>query len=946
MSAVGGSHSAAIEFFVLGPVEVVRDGSTLSLGGPRQRALLALLLLEPGRPIATDRLEDELWHGAPPRGAATTLRAYVSKLRGVLGDDAPIASTESGYAIDVQPDRIDASRFERLTKEGQAALARGAVVRAAERFQAALLLWRGNPFAGLSDDGALRLEAERLAELRLLAVEGRIEAELVLGQDAQLVDELEALVREHPYRERLWRQLMLSLYRADRQADALAAYRRGRALLDELGLEPSAELKALEQSILRQDVPPAARPEQRHNLPAAVTSFVGRERELGELEHLLARNRLVTLTGVGGTGKTRLALEAAERALPDFPDGVFFADLAPLADPSLVAQHVVAALDVVVASDVPVEKLLADHLRQRELLLVLDNCEHLRGASAELTRSLLATCARLRVVATSRELLGVPGEVDYPVPPLGLPAPDADADELRASEAVRLFLARAREASPRIGESAALESVGEICRELDGLPFAIELAAARAKALTPEEIAARLADRFRFLVSWRRLTAARHRTLREAMDWSYELLSEAEQALLAQLAVFAGGFTLDAVAKVCVDGNGERALELVGRLIDASLVVADEDDGATRYGLLETVRQYAAERLDERGETEAARRRHATWCLALVEEAESRLTGEDQTRWLAILDAERDNLRAALSYLGTAGDHERRLRLTIALSRFWYIRGHLAEGRRRLEQALEGSEGGDPALRRRALTAAASLALLQGDYLVATRHAEQALDVARAVAEPLFVANALSNLGAIVLAAGDHGRAAGLLEEAVELARAGGDQRIAALAINNLGDLALTIGDYERAEPLFEESLALLRARGDTANVARSLFNLGAVALRLGRLEDADARLRESLAFAEEAGDKEDLAWCLEGFAGRAAAEGRGERAALLLGAAGALLEEIGAEYKPFERQLHEATRSESLRLCGEQAFADALRRGAALPLAEVVAAELEGSPV
>jgi non-specific serine/threonine protein kinase len=356
-----------------------------------------------------------------------------------------------------------------------------------------------------------------------------------------------------------------------------------------------------------------------------------------------------------------------------------------------------------------------------------------------------------------------------------------------------------------------------------------------------------------------------------------------------------------------------------------------------RNPLLETVRQYAPERLDEAGEGEAARERHAEWALGLAEVAEPQLTGDEQTRWLELLETERGNLRAALTYLEATGSVERLLRLTIALSRFWYVRGHLAEGRRRITEVLDGTEAGDPSLRRRALTAAASLALLQGDYAAATEFAEQALVIARAGAEPRYVANALSNLGAIVLAGGDAERARGLLEEGVAVARVAGDQRIAALAINNLGDLALTVGDYARAEPLFEESLALLRARGDTANLARSLFNLGAVALKRGRLSDAEARFRESVAYATAAGDLEDLAWCLEGFAGLAAERGHGEQAAVLLGAAGALLNEMGADFKPFERQLHESTKHKASRLCGEETFTDAAGRGATTKPADAV---------
>ena len=531
------------------------------------------------------------------------MRAYVSKLRASIGPNAPITSSPAGYALDVPADGLDAIRFERLAIEGRDALDRGATRRGAERLRAALDLWRGEPFAGLADEATLRREADRLEEIRLSALEERIDADLAFGRAAQLVDELESLVVVNPYRERLWRQLMLALYRSERQADALATYQRARSLLaEELGIEPGEELQALERSILRHDVPAAAPVEERHNLPTPISSFIGREAELADIDRLLDEARLVVLTGVGGVGKTRLALEAAARALPGSPDGVFLVDLAALSEPSLVARQAAAALDIREPPDEPLDTHLATRLRDAELLLVLDNCEHLRAACANLASVLLAACPGIRVLATSRETLGVPGEVDYPVQPLALPRPDADPTELQSSEAVRLFLTRAREAHPsRADDPASLAIAARICRDLDGLPLAIELAAARAKALSFDEIATRLSDRFQFLVSWRRLSAARHRTLRAAMDWSYELLSDDEQALLDQLSVFAGGFSVTTAATICLDGDEDRAVDLIGRLVDASLVVAEERAGRMRYRLLETVRQYADEQLDGAG---------------------------------------------------------------------------------------------------------------------------------------------------------------------------------------------------------------------------------------------------------------------------------------------------------------------------------------------------------
>ena len=546
----------------------------------------------------------------------------------------------------------------------------------------------------------------------------------------------------------------------------------------------------------------------------------------------------------------------------------------------------------------------------------------------------------MRILATSRVSLGAPGEVDYPVAPLDLPGPGATADEILGSDAVRLLLERAREARPRMSdESLLLADAVRICRDLDGLPLAIELAAARAKALSLAEIAVRLDDRFRFLVSWRRVSSARHPTLKEAIDWSYDLLTPEEQSLFVRLAAFVGGFDVAAVASVFLEGDVEAATELISRLVDASLVNATAVARGTRYAMLETVRQYAAARLRERDEADAAGERHAAYFTDLGERAEPGLTAEDQSALFATLETEHDNLIAALEYVSATQKLDLQLRLTVALTRFWYVRGYLGEARRWLEVAIAQSVEQPPQLRRRALTAGAAVALIQGDYTTSLAWAEASLEAAREVGEPRLVANGLSNLGAIVGAAGDHVRAGAVLTEAVELARESGDDRVLALAINNLGDHALTVGDLERAEPLFEESLALLISRGDTANVARSLFNLGAVALREGRLDDAERRFSESLARSRETGDQEDLAWCLLGLAGLAAARGDGSRAALLLGAAEAQLEQMGAALKPFERSLHDETQEFAGAQLGDDEFAAVRARGASVPIDSLLTA-------
>src|SRR5215472_10301171 len=438
-----------LEFCVLGPVQAVRDGRELALGGPRRRAVLALLLVAGGRVVPAEQLAEELWAGSPPPGAAGTLRSHVSRLRALVGPDAALIARGGGYALIAGPDRLDAARFERLAGAGREELEHGEAAAAAGRLREALGLWRGRALADVAGVPVLAREGARLEELRLVAVEGRIEADIELGAAAEAAGELAGLVAEHPLRERLWRLLVLARYRCGRQADALAAYRRARAVLaGELGIEPGEELRALEQAVLRQQVPAAAPRRARHNLPVRLTSFLGREQELAALDEMVAGARLVTVTGAGGAGKTRLAVEFAAAAAGRFDDGAWLAGLAGITDPGLVPAQVMAALGVRQTGETPPMEALRYRLRSAELLLVLDNCEHLPGACAALAADLLGSCPGLRVLATSREPLGVPGEAVCPVPPLAVPPESSDARALAGAAAVRLFLARSALARP------------------------------------------------------------------------------------------------------------------------------------------------------------------------------------------------------------------------------------------------------------------------------------------------------------------------------------------------------------------------------------------------------------------------------------------------------------------------------------------------------------------
>lgn len=864
---------AGLDVRVLGAVEARRDGQILRLGGRRQRALLAILILDNGDPVAADRIVDELWHGEPPSGAST-LPSYVSRLRATLGSEAMLESTQSGYRLILSPDRVDVTRFERLVSEGRSALAKGKVRRAREHLGTALTLWRGRPFGDLGDDGVLQIEARRLEELHLLALEGRIETDLALGASADLIDEIEALLQSHPYRERLWAQLMTALYRAQRQADALAAYQRARVILvEELGLEPGPPLRELELAILRHDLPELSAPDTRHNLPTPLTSFVGRETELVEIERLLDDTRLLTLTGVGGVGKTRLGLESARRVLLDMPDGVWFVDLSDVPDGSLVGRDVALAMGLGELPAIAAVNALADHVRSKQCLLVLDNCEHLRIAVSELLDRLLPTSPRLRVLATSLEPFGVAGEVDYPVAPMPVPSADAALAEIRASDAVQLLLGLARTARPHLlVDDQFLATAARIARDLDGLPLAIELAAARAKALTLDDIADRLADRFRFLVSWRRVSPARHRTLRETMAWSFELLSPEERQLLARLSVFAGEFTLESVARVCLDGDEDLALALVERLVAASLVVPEERDSEMRYRLLETVRQYAAERLDE-PTTEHVRRAHAQYFLRLAERADLTAARRGAGQRLDLAIAAQDNLRRALAWAVETGAVAFGLELATSLERFW-VTHDPREGMRWFAELFGRPEASTAprAVRANALRAYGGSADMAGEFELAQALWEESLSTFRELGDEADEAFLLHRLAISAQRRGDLPRAKELVDASHRIHDRLGNRWGMAGTLGTSGAIARDEGDDRRARELLEVSLGLAREVRVTWWVGGTLAELANLSLAIGDVDEADRQSREALRLAVQMRDRAGLVFGV-GLQARIAAE-------------------------------------------------------------------------
>ena len=634
----------------------------------------------------------------------------------------------------------------------------------------------------------------------------------------------------------------------------------------------------------------------RTNLPIPSTPFLGRRRELHEVDVLVSRAdvRLLTLTGPGGSGKTRLALQAAAEASDRYPGGVFWVPLAPLRDTSLVLE---TARQAVGARDG-----LVEHIGDAAVLLLFDNFEHLTEAAADVA-GLLGSCARLDLLVTSREPLHVAGEQEYPVP------------SLSRQEGLDFFTARARAVRP---DFAGDDAVAEICRRLDDLPLALELAAARVKALSPAQILERLERRLPLLTGGARDAPERQRTLRATIEWSYDLLTDEEKSLFVRLAVFRGGCTLNAAEEVV-----GASLDLMQSLVDKSLLRHAEE----RFWMLETIREYSAERLEFQGDGDSLRKRHTDYFLRLAEKAEPHLTGSQQAPWLERLEAEHDNFRLSLDSLRRADRGDEELRLVGALMRFWYVRGHLREGRSRLEDALAAHDDqSQPRLK--ALFGAAVLARPLGDYQRAAEIGQERLELARRLGDAEAVASSMIALGLAAHGLGDHERAAAAYTEASELARAGGYIWFLAVANDNLGDLLVEQGDYLQARPLLEEAHELFRELGDERMAGVVVVNLGTLAVREGRSHEAEALLRQALEYAEAQVDRELAIWCLGELAALTLSNGDAERAARLTGAMETLREETGHAPSPDQQRLSEHTRSALASELGEERLGVALAVG------------------
>ena len=962
-------------------------------------SLVKLLALAPQHRLPRERAMELLWPDSGGRDVSNNLRGTLHAARKALGERGSdhLVSEDGTLLLCPRGELwVDTEVFEEAASAARRSRNPAAYRMAIDLYAGELL--PGDRFEDWVEEGRAGLRGMYLGLLTELAGLYREQGEHDRAEEA-----LRNLLAEDPTEEGAHASLMRLYALSGRQGEALAQYERLRQVLStRLDAEPSAETVRLRGDIadgtLTRDLAAAATPERttgavNHNLPIFTTSFVDRDRQTLKAKRELAMTRLLTLTGPGGSGKTRLALEVAHELVGAYPDGVWLVALAPLSEPGLVVQEVAGVLGVQERPGESILDTLTDELRSKQALIVLDNCEHLLGGVALLVQDLLLSCPKVRLLATGREALGVPGEIGRPVPPLSLPDPGTTTvEELESYAAVRLFVERAlyRPASFALTPENA-GAVVEVCRQLEGIPLAIELAAARVGVLAVEQISQRLSAALKVLTGGGRTLTSRQRTLRGSLDWSHTLLSESEQKLFGRLSAFAGGWNLEAAEAVCPGAGVDRdeVFDLLGALVGKSLVVArTSTDGVMRYRMLEVVRQYATEKLEECGEADEVRGRHAAFFLALAEEAEPELEGPKQGLWARRLEGEHENLRAALSWVLEQEEGELGLRFGGALWRFWFSWGYVSEGIGWMGRVLAG--GGPSAERLDTLEGMGWLMQKQGDIERARATYEEMLELSRKLDDGGNLATALNSLGTVAASTGDNEEAKRYLKEnlsVLERLEEEGCQTTSKRyhATNLLGLLALNEDrDPARASVLWRESLALARETGDAVRIGISLLSLGYAALLQGDNERAMTLCEEALAYADEhedageyivpdtltnlglaalgrddhgraissferslaisrsAGRKESITNALEGMASLAAARETDPRAARLWGAAEAGREATGIALPPGELALHERHLASARSQLGEAAWEEALSEGRAMSLDEAAEYALE----
>jgi predicted ATPase/DNA-binding SARP family transcriptional activator len=882
---------ARISFALTGATAVHIDGRAFPdpVPGPLGRIALAYLVLERARPVTRDELAEAMWGGQdPPATWPASLRGVIFRLRGSLdvvglaGSDV-LRSTLGCYRLHLPVEAtVDVEEAGRLLHAARTALESGDACEARRAADESVAISSADFLPGAS--GAwVEIRQAQVRELHLQALDVLTEASTATADYDDAVAAAEEAIEREPFRESSHVLLMKAHHAAGNRAAAVRAFERCRASLrSELDIEPSAATIAAHRRIVAAgNGEKGAAPGRANatNLPTALSTFVGRSGELPDLEAAARGSRLITLTGPAGVGKSRLAAELARRLAPIHADGVWLIELADVRDPGRVAQQVLFVLRVPESPGCDSMESLVASLAHRDALLVLDNCEHLVAACAALASTLLAACPALRIVVTSREPLRLPGEVTWVVPPLAVPesAGNDDLEALLEYDGVRLFVERAAMFAPGL-DLQPTSAVVDICRQLDGLPLALELAAAHTRLVPLEEMARRLDAHGRVLTRGMRQGPVRHQTFRAALDWSYDLLSDKEQQVLCRLSVFAGGFTLDA-AEAVADG-GVDVIEILTALVDKSLVVLERRDGMMRYRLLETIRDYGQQRLTGAGTVAPAKDAHLRWVVGLAATAEPELGGPLQDKWLAVLDAEHDNLRAALEWASVHRPATERVELMLSLSRFWEVRGYLTEGRSWLEAAAGASDAGPDAVAR-CLNASGVLAHHQCDYPAALRLHQHAAAAFEQLGNRRGMATALNGLANVASSTGDLPTASRMYVRVIAIGRDLADQRILAASLMNLGVLVLhqlfdgrlPPEEALRAHQMFREALYLHRELGDLHGISLSLENLGVLSGFQGDDDVASRYLEESLAISRQLGNTKGVAGTVR-FLGQLAVRG------------------------------------------------------------------------